>query len=413
MEQLSGRLLLLSSILGLVLLSLSPLVFWPGWGDVWNDPQIFLINLGLLILVGSHLLKQALAAPQGASATSWSFEYLRSGFRNKDLWTFRAMYQFMVESPARLLGIAAILLLIQAIALGIFSPHTLALSLALFLAGLVLSPKFRFEGQRSLLFDLVAVSISLQGLLVLVQFFIGDPIPYGNFTDFVKWRATGTLGNPNRVGTFLSLGLLFLLNSDLPQSWLRKLAVGIAVLALACTLSRANISVLLLLWLWDHWRKGRWTIKRALRLGLIPVIAFLLVVMGSSTSEVFSSLGNVGSLVGRLNEYKVVIPMLSEVHPLWGMGWNQYGQLPGASSPHIHNEFLGAWIEGGAIGLVLLCLLTISFFKLSFSRKGPALFMLIFLLTISLVDFPLRNQANLVLLVLACLRPSNPSDLAA
>lgn len=135
---------------------------------------------------------------------------------------------------------------------------------------------------------------------------------------------------------------------SLNRNWFLGLVGGLALAALIARKDRASTR----------------------RLAILTAIVVLTLVAGAGTSvgERFLSLGNAGALerttlADRAYENRIARRVLFHQHPLFGVGWSDYGAQVAVSigtayelqpRPFIHNQWYGVWLRGGILALVSL-----------------------------------------------------------
>ncbi len=362
------------SQIGYLFIALTPLAFCHGWGDGWRDPKIFFLLTGLLLLFLHSLFSN------DADAVAKAQTHRRE--------TFATSVTF--ASFACLIVSQFIFLRLQ---LSLVLPIFFGFLIMALLTGPVRVPKL---GRWGIPFGLIVAGV--EGALVLSQFTGFDPIREKPVLDFIKWRSTGTMGNPNVVGAYLGLSCILFFT----QQKLTKLKLGFflvfILLPLLLTFSRSTFLALALAALADRSSKSRFNSLRALLallvLGLVGFFAAYSTPAGHSFLTQ-TGLLNTASLIGRLNENQHAFNYLNSSNILFGIGWNHYRLQPGAASDFIHNEWLGALIEGGVIGFSLMLMLAYLLVRFFASRSRHARAIAIFILVLSMVDFPLRSPAFL------------------
>lgn len=210
----------------------------------------------------------------------------------------------------------------------------------------------------------VILALLLMSLWVLWERWLPGWLPTP--TQSSRW-AQGTLGNPNHLGAWLSVGVFvcllrgghwrWALLTILPALWL----TGSRLSLIAVTLPM-SIGALLL------WR------QKEPKRGLLWLAVAGVLVAGSFVASPQKNLGNVASGWGgasaRLHLLRCATPMVLESFPL-GVGWGQFRQrfphykgrcLQGTKylkdpqhtiTWHLHNDWLELVIEGGSVGLLL------------------------------------------------------------
>lgn len=333
--------------------------------------------------------------------------------------------------------------------------------------------------RRSLMYLAAALGAgaSASGLYAVLQFAGRDPLPAA--TPFAVHRVVASFANPNHLGNFqacvLPLGLAALLcesrshSSSLGQCarcWLILAVLLFAYAGLLLSASRgawvaavAGVAVVLLGQAVDVHRNRagwpvRWLVVVSLATALITIsISRYPLVRNSHHSITLSqralstrhilSFGEARGMTGKpegppgdvaspadeaINHryfiWEVTWHMI-RTHPLWGIGYGEFGHQFGLfrnmhrretlfrslnsvareqDTPHAHNEFLHTWAECGVLGLVSLLLLLGTGLAAAVRsawqgpRSRPVLWGLVGLAVVmlvhSLVSYPMRLPLN-------------------
>jgi O-antigen ligase len=228
--------------------------------------------------------------------------------------------------------------------------------------------------------DMLAAAISVAGVIeavyVLCQAAYADPLlPAASLPG--KWRAFGTLGNPNWAGEFLAVALLVAwgrlsARPEIPRAGMA--CVAVIAMALGATFARGA-------WLGCAIAAGACAalrgfprVRRFAVAAAVPAVgaAALIAVLRPDT---VAFLANAASLRGRLWIWTVSARMIREA-PWGGFGLGAFGLhfprfqaeafshpwgsafLRNASfTPHAHNEFLQLWAEAGILAPLALAAL--------------------------------------------------------
>lgn len=217
--------------------------------------------------------------------------------------------------------------------------------------------------------DLIAATAAVEGVVVVWQVAFGAGIFDTSHLPSPKWRAFGTLGNPNWVGAFLAASLPLAVGRSIRRprrAW--DAATIIAIVAgLVLTLSRsswlaAGASLLTLMMLAPGAR-GRRTLAD-FALGAAVGLAIASAAYGGG--GLASDLGRVDSVAGRWHMWRVTADMIGE-RPFLGHGPGRFaGAYPAAQreflvhragapvvdlTDHPHDEYLYLGAEGGLLAL--------------------------------------------------------------
>ena len=222
----------------------------------------------------------------------------------------------------------------------------------------------------------LAVLGGVEGALVTAQVLAGELVFDFAALPSAKWRAFGTLGNPNWVGGFLAVTLPLALarrdaasaSGDRRARWGSSLMAGAIVTGLVLTFSRgawvaaaAGVALLALLRRDLAWRRVAATCAAAAALaGSIAWLRF-------GGDEVGAALGRRGSVEGRARMWAVSASMIA-ARPFtgWGPGrfaaayppfQRDYLRARGESAvtdltDHPHNEYLHLAAEAGVPALL-------------------------------------------------------------
>lgn len=359
------------------IIALSPLVFVHGWGDGWRDPKIFFVLLGLL-LIFIHRLFQAENQANVLRDLSPPFKGLAGAL---------AMF-------AALLFVQCLFLPLQ---LSLILPILFGMAM---MAHLVFNPTTEWRELSLTRFMLVVAG--LEGALVLVQFSGFDPILEKPITDFIKWRSTGTMGNPNVVAAYLGLHVLlfFTQKKITTPNWI--LGSSFIFLPLLFTFSRSVfLSLLMVMFFYSGFFRNRKFWIALLTSGLL--VFFTSLTQSGSSLLHRTGLLNVDSITGRWNENLHAFSYLKGEGWIWGIGWNHYRLQSGAASDFIHNEFLGALVEGGIVGFILLVLIFIASIRFIQTASKAHRAIPLYAFVLCMVDFPLRSPTFLSTLILVAL----------
>ena len=342
-----------------IVLAFSPLVVI-SWGDTWNDPQIFLINVvGILLFLVAKL----------------------------------PSFKALLKNPLTIaMWVLALFLFVQGFFLNILSKDTFALISALAIYGVVINLE-QEKINRELIAGAFVVSALLQSALVIFQFFFFDPLHAETINQFIKWRASGTMGNPNRVAHYLGLVLVYLFTQDLKNSKINA-ALFIISAAFVLTISRLSFVALFFVIIFLAFKEFLdWKKLRASFLG--GLAAILAVIVSGNLEEYLKSLFLLKSVAGRINQHVNAFELINATNFIWGIGHNRYQTIPGVSDTYIHNDFLTMLVENGLIGFIVFILIIGLSWKLIFSKKLQNIAYLIFLIPLMFFDFPLKNQCIL------------------
>lgn len=281
---------------------------------------------------------------------------------------------------------------------------------------------YRDAAAVSGLLDLSAAVAGVEGVLVLLQVAFGDRLFDLSHLPSPKWRAFGTLGNPNWVGAFLAASLPLAMGRLRRENWWLLGAATIAAIAggLVVTLSRsgwiaAGAGLLAFSLLARTPRRG--TAFAAVAFG---VVLGSIVARAAYGGGLATDVGRSDSIAGRWRMWRVTAEMIAS-RPLLGHGPGRFaGAYPafqrdflarakGGPEPvvdltdHPHDEYLYLAAEAGLLPLALVAL-AIGWALRSGLRPGlreraaPAAAALLALCVNALADIPWRQPATTALL---------------
>lgn len=291
---------------------------------------------------------------------------------------------------------------------------------------------------RALLATVLILAGAIEGLYVLLQYSLGDPI-FLTARLPGKWQTFGTLGNPNWTGEFLavaglvSLGRLSeLSNASTTQSSARnwtRLAFILILLALVATLARgAWLAFSIGTAAFMITRRHHINARRLFKSSVLPAVLISIAGLGVialpllSRQPAIDHLLNVKSLRGRMWLSAVTWTMIRDA-PLRGHGLGTFSlQFPlyqarafsqewstpflanASFTSYAHNDYLQLWSELGIFGLLTFgALIWILLGRgRSFSADPISLgcwAAIISLLINSIVAFPLHLPTTLMLFV--------------
>jgi putative inorganic carbon (hco3(-)) transporter len=267
----------------------------------------------------------------------------------------------------------------------------------------------------------------IEGLVVIAQVLAGGAIFDWSALPSAKWRAFGTLGNPNWVGGFLAATLPLALaamqtertRGDWISRWRARLTVGAIVAGLVLTLSRGAWMAalvggftLLLLRRDLGWR------RIAVGCAAVATLAAAVACLSLGGGAVAAALGRSSSLAGRARMWTITASMVA-TRPLSGWGPGRFAaayppfqrahlRAHGDSSvtdltDHPHNEYLHLAAEAGlpallAVLVLLALALAIASRTPTASVAAPAAASLAALAVHAGVDTALRLPAGTVVL---------------
>ena len=271
---------------------------------------------------------------------------------------------------------------------------------------------------------LAVVLGAVEGGVVVLQVTLAHRLFDLSALPSAKWRAFGTLGNPNWVGAYLAVTLPLALarlwsaekRGERARSWL---IAGLILVGLTLTLARGawlaaacGVGALMLL---DRRNEPR----RAAVTCLIVAVALGAGIawMSFGRHEVALALGRSGSLAGRIRMWQVSAAMTG-ARPLFGWGPGRFagvypayqrsyvlaraGDLSTDLTDHPHNEYLYWAAEAGVPAALALCAVLVLALRQAivapcWRRAAPLAAGLATLAVYSLGDVPLRLPATATL----------------
>lgn len=337
---------------GTGVLAVLPLVVWPGLGQPFSAPKLWVIAgaalaTSALTLVGGHRVPARFGWLVGA----WVATFIVSGT--------------LGELPAfsdTLLGVTAPVLALALMRTGVTGARLIA----------------------SLWSGATAVAV-----VAVLQWAGWDPFALlGWYAPVdgasVRMRVYSTLGNPNFVGALMALSVPLGAASVMRETTRTRYAVGLVSLvcllaALVATGSRGAVLGLAAGTL--TWAILRWSGRALVGVGVVLVIGTLAVAL--SPARPLQT-----TLAGRVYLWQVVAPHAS-ARPLVGQGpgavalrfvdWQHEADDRGVSdkrfrgvTDHVHNDYLEALVERGLPGLLALLAPLVSTWALVWRRPHPA-----------------------------------------
>lgn len=262
-------------------------------------------------------------------------------------------------------------------------------SYAVFVLGVHLACPGAADAQRMIRF--VALLGGVEGGLVLLQVLAGEWLIDFSGVPSAKWRAFGTLGNPNWVGAYLAATLPLVVALDREALTIAErvrsgLVTAATAAGLILTFSRgawaaAGCGLVALFLLSPGVRRGRIMAMLAVAAGMAVIVAWA----SFSRGEVLEALARRASVAGRLRMWEATVAMVA-ARPLFGWAPGGFaGAYPafqrayvlrhGSDPPitdltdHPHNDYLYLAAEAGvpALGAFLLLLVLV----LHRARLGP------------------------------------------
>ena len=264
---------------------------------------------------------------------------------------------------------------------------------------------------------------AIEGALVVVQVLWGQHVIDTSHLPSAKWRAFGTLGNPNWVGAFLAATLpLSLARVHLATAARERtqsaLMAGAVLAGLILTLARGawlaaagGIAALILL------RPGlRWG-RLAPLVGTACILAGSIAWVTFGSSQIVAAVTRAPSIEGRIRMWRGTVAMIA-ARPVRGWGAGRFAatyppfqramvRAESALAPvtdlpeHPHNEFLFLAAESGIVALIALIAVWYLSVRTALGAAADSLLpvaaALVALAIDALGDVPLRLPATAVL----------------
>lgn len=333
--------------LGLFLLGLSALGFYPMEHGPWTTPKMILAFSGLAFLFTSQIF----------SAKSFSIP-TRNYFSNT--WF--------------LCLLVCVFLIIQCQLLNLSWNENLSVFAVFLSVGII--GIFRVEEnnereEKALMVFLNCV-FSIQAVATLIQFIFFEHFNFTMMGSSLKWRSLGLIGNPNQLALYLSLFYF----RPIKYWWsprYGKILTELVSLALILTFSRGVY--LALFFATIYFFKNR--IKKSSVIGFCAfAIIFSIELLWKKTGIL-----NADSITGRAQSFQMFFNDY-----VFTFGNVLIGDGKFETNIPIHNQFLYLFKHTGLIGTILFVLILISLLK----RNTP---LVVFIAIFSLYDLPLLNMA--------------------
>ncbi|MBI4469251.1 MAG: O-antigen ligase family protein [Acidobacteria bacterium] len=298
-----------------------------------------------------------------------------------------------------------------------------------FICGVALMALVGFIGQPGIRFLLWAVFAAclVESSYVIIQAAGVDFLRLSSKPLEGRWRAYGTLGNPNRVAWFLSTSSV-MMSAYLVKSTCKHerrallISLALCMAALMLTQSRGSLLMALVVLgslcfvLWRKRDQGYRAVAGLMAAALLCIGAGLIL----APSTMMARAADVGSIRGRVAHWREALELIRE-QPVFGVGWGNFEPafarhvlaeprpVSGAAVTltaldHLHNEYLETAVETGLPGMLLLILLlgTLVRYGVRRAEADPlVLTSLVGLIQISLLsiyDFPFREPTTWILL---------------
>ncbi len=224
----------------------------------------------------------------------------------------------------------------------------------------------RGRGEITFLVGVLLVGLLLESGLTFIGMAAGsDGMKVAGLKmDVDHGRASGTLGSPNTLSSYLVPLLILALSvftaRQMRLKWLAALALTGGSIALVLTQSRGGwVAFMISLLIWGAIAlHRRWVPIKLVGIGLLGSLG-VVAATGGIVIERLTSTDN-GAAYSRLPLMRLTWRMIQD-RPIFGLGANQYAlrlndYLPGSLAHEwlytVHNKYLLVWAENGVIGLL-------------------------------------------------------------